>query len=275
MSIRDFVLKALHEDTGRGDLFSQVAADRDVQAVIMSKSSGVLAGEIYARELMEWAGLKWLPEKRDGGKIRSKERIAEISGSYLKILECERTLLNLLQHASGIATLTNRYVTLLGNNSARLLDTRKTRPLLRNFEKYATRIGGAWNHRMGLDDCLMLKDTHLAHIDDLKSFMEEAKKKIPFTTKIEVECETLPAAMEAMEAGADIVMCDNMCVKEISEIVAYRNEYYSHILLEASGNVTLENLSHIASSGIDAVSTGSIIHQAVWLDFSMKMVCDI
>jgi len=124
--------------------------------------------------------------------------------------------------------------------------------------------GGGINHRMGLDDCLMLKDTHLSTIDDLKSYMEDIRKKIPFTSKIEVECESFKMVKEAMEAGADIIMCDNMGVKEIIDIVEYRDLNYPHILLEASGNITLNNIEDFAKSGVDAISTGCIYTSSKW-----------
>jgi len=153
----------------------------------------------------------------------------------------------------------------------KLLDTRKTRPLLREFEKYAVRCGGGTNHRMGLDDCLMLKDTHLKTIDDLDAFMKEVRQKIPFTSKVEIECESLAMVKAAMKAGADIVMCDNMSLEETKEVVVYRNDNYPHILLEASGNVTLDTIRKIAHTGVDAISSGSVIHQANWIDLSMKV----
>jgi nicotinate-nucleotide pyrophosphorylase (carboxylating) len=143
--------------------------------------------------------------------------------------------------------------------------------LLRTFEKYATRVGGATNHRMGLDDALMLKDTHLKTIDNLEVFMDEARSKIPFTAKIEIEAEDFEMAKRAMQAGADIVMCDNMTPDELREIVAYKWEHHSGTLLEASGNITLETIEEYAKTGVDAISTGSMIHQANWIDLSMKM----
>jgi len=174
-------------------------------------------------------------------------------------------------HASSIATLTAKYVDAIKDTGVKLLDTRKTRPLLREFEKYAVRCGGGINHRMGLDDCLMLKDTHLQTIDNLDTFMQEVRQKIPFTSKVEIECETLNMAKKAMQADADIVMCDNMSIEETKEVVRYRNENYPHILLEASGNVTLETIEKIASTGVDAISSGAVIHQANWIDLSMKV----
>ena len=176
----------------------------------------------------------------------------------------------MLQHASGIATMANKYAKLMEGTGVVLLDTRKTRPQLRAYEKYASRIGGAINHRLGLDDCLMLKDTHLKTITDLKEFIKIARKRISWVTKIEIECETFEQSQEAMEAGADIIMCDNMEIEEIARVVEFRNTNFPHILLEASGNINLDTIKKYATSGVDAISSGSIIHQATWLDFSMK-----
>jgi len=194
-----------------------------------------------------------------------------ISGDSKIILSLERSILDMVLHASSIATLTAQYVKAIKDTGVKLLDTRKTRPLLREFEKYAVRCGGGLNHRMGLDDCLMLKDTHLKTIDDLDLFMQEVRQKIPFTSKVEIECESMEMVKRAMHAGADIVMCDNMSEEETREVVAYRNANYPHILLEASGNVTLDTIAQIAETGVDAISSGSIIHQANWIDLSMKV----
>ena len=184
---------------------------------------------------------------------------------------CALPILNMLQHASGIATMASKFVEKLDGFDVVLLDTRKTRPHLRDFEKYASRIGGAINHRLGLDDCLMLKDTHLRTIDNLKEFVKKARKRISWVTKIEIECETFEQVKVAMDAGADIIMCDNMNPVQIKEVVQFRNKNYPYIMLEASGNINLETIREYASTGVDAVSSGSIIHQATWLDFSMRV----
>ncbi|HIP62400.1 MAG TPA: carboxylating nicotinate-nucleotide diphosphorylase, partial [Sulfurovum sp.] len=199
------------------------------------------------------------------------DKLLFISGDSKTILSLERSILDMVLHASSIATLTARYVNAIKDTGVKLLDTRKTRPLLREFEKYAVRCGGGLNHRMGLDDCLMLKDTHLQTIDDLDSFMAEVRQKIPFTSKVEIECESLAMVKKAMRAGADIVMCDNMSIEQTQEVVAFRDANYPHILLEASGNVTLETIAEIATTGVDAISSGSIIHQANWIDLSMRV----
>ncbi len=264
---------AIDEDIGRGDLFAKVATSKRVKGVIVSKSNGILAGEEYIKEFKKIdSDIDISFVKHDKEEFKKGDIIANIEGESNKILSYERVILNLLQHASGIATNTKEYVKLLNGYDMKLLDTRKTRPALRELEKYAVRCGGGVNHRMGLDDCLMLKDTHIATIKDLKSFVKRVKQEIPWTSKIEIECETFEQVKSAMEAGADIIMCDNMNYKQIKKIVEFRNKNYPHILLEASGNITKENILEYAKTGVDAISSGSLIHQAVWVDFSMKMI---
>lgn len=269
--IKTFVQEVLYEDLGRGDLFERVAQDREAKAKIIAKSEGIFSGEKYLKALCELMGVGLKAYKLDSQSFERGEVLAEIEGSYIEILKLERTSLNMLQHSSGIATHTHTYINALGNLPLKLLDTRKTRPLLREFEKYSVRNGGGHNHRFGLDDALMLKDTHLACIDDLKGFVAQAREKLPFTCKIEVECENLEECKRAFESGVDIVMCDNMTPSAIEQVVALRNSIYPHILLEASGNITLENIREYARSGVDAISSGSLIHQATWVDLSMKM----
>jgi nicotinate-nucleotide pyrophosphorylase (carboxylating) len=267
----DFIKAMVAEDVGRGDLFARIGESADVRAFIIAKSDGVFGGREYIEVLAKMYDLSLTWDIRDGEAFHKGKKLLFVSGDSRRILSLERSMLDIALHASSIATLTNRYVEALKGTGVKLLDTRKTRPLLREFEKYAVRCGGGLNHRMGLDDCLMLKDTHLKTIDDLDAFMEEVRRKIPFTAKVEIECEDLEMAKRAMKAGADIVMCDNMSLEETREVVAYRNAYYPHVLLEASGNVTLETINQIASTGVDAISSGAIIHQANWIDLSMKV----
>ena len=269
--IKKFVKKALEEDIGRGDLFSLVGTDSFASANIICKDEGIFAGKSYVKALCKMSKLDVKFYFEDGDILRKGDIVAIIEGKSKIILMCERVILNLMQHASGIATNVASYKKVLGNSSVKLLDTRKTRPHLRIFEKYAIRCGGGSNHRMGLDDCLMIKDTHLKTIDDLKVFIQEAREKLPFTCKIEVECEDVEFAKFAMECGCDIVMCDNMHLEDIERVVAYKNSHFPHVLLEASGNITRENIVAYAQTGVDAISSGSLIHQAVWLDFSMKI----
>ena len=269
--IEEFVKEALQEDIGRGDLYALVEAAVPTSAKIIAKSDGVLAGVKYVDLLCKLQKIesKWL--KNDKECFKKNEVIAEFYADSHAMLRCERTILDMLLHASSIATLTRKYADIIEPYGVKLLDTRKTRPLLRVFEKYATRCGGAVNHRMGLDDSLMIKDTHLKTIEDLESYIKKAREVIPFTAKIEIEAETLWIAKDAMKAKCDIVMCDNMTPAQVEEVVAFRDANYPHILLEASGNISLDTIESYAKTGVDAISSGSLIHQANWIDLSMKM----
>jgi len=268
--IKKFVKNAIIEDNGRGDLFFDVAPKGRFKARAIAKADGILAGVKYAKVLARTERFDCKFLKVDGDVLKKGDIIAELEGKASVLLSSERTFLNLLQHASGIATMANSYVKKIEDLDVVMLDTRKTRPQLREFEKYASRVGGAINHRLGLDDCLMIKDTHLRTIDNLEEFIIKARKRISWVTKIEIECETFEQVETAMHAGADIIMCDNMQPSQIKEVIKYRDENHSHILIEASGNISLETVREYALSGVDALSSGSIIHQATWLDFSMK-----
>ena len=266
-----FIEAMVAEDVGRGDLFSRISVAKEVRAYIIAKSDGLFAGREYIEVLAKMYDLKLEWHVEDGGVFKVGEKLLFVSGDSKSILSLERSILDIALHASSIATLTGKFALKVAPYNVRLLDTRKTRPLLREFEKYAVRCGGGTNHRMGLDDCLMLKDTHLKTIDNLNEFMVEVRQKIPFTSKVEIECEDMDGVKAAMKAGADIVMCDNMTNEAIVEVVKFRNENYQHILLEASGNVRLDTIEEIAKTGVDAISSGSLIHQANWIDLSMKM----
>lgn len=269
--MQDLIKQALNEDLGRGDLFSLFAEDKLMEARITCKDEGIFAGEIYLRELCKMQEIKLDLKVADGESIKKGDIIAVLNGSSNMLLKCERTMLNFIQHASGIATKTNKIVRALKELDVKLLDTRKTRPGLRVLEKYAVRCGGATNHRLGLDDCLMLKDTHLRAVSDLGEFFKKARAKMPWTSKIEIECDSFEEAQKSMQAGADIVMCDNMSPDEIVQIVKFRNENFPKVLLEASGNINENTIYEYAKTGVEAVSSGSMIHQAVWLDFSMRL----
>ena len=271
LNYEEFIRQALKEDIGRGDLFTRITKPKEVRGYILAKSDGIFAGQEYLEAMEGMFDVEFTFNVNDGDSFKKGDKLVLINGNSKSLLSLERTILNITLHASSIATMTNRYVKKISKYEVKLLDTRKTRPLLREFEKYAVRCGGGINHRMGLDDCLMLKDTHLKTIDNLKEFMAEVRAKIPFTSKVEIECEDLDSVKAAMEAGADIVMCDNMTPKQIKEVVTFRDANFPHILLEASGNVTLDTIEEIAKTGVDAISSGSIIHQACWIDLSMKL----
>lgn len=270
MSIEEFVKNALAEDVGRGDLFERTIAPAAFEASVISKDEGVFAGREYAKALLSLFEVEYEFLASDGNKIKKGQKLLSLGGKNTDILKLERTLLNMLQHASGIASNACIFSDLGERYGISVLDTRKTRPGMRVFEKYAARVGGVKNHRFGLDDALMIKDTHLKAIENLAEYIKNARKNLPFTAKIELECESVEAAMEAIRLGVDIVMCDNMQPADVAKVVAYKNETNSKILLECSGNIGVDNFKEYAKTGVDAVSIGRIIHQAVWLDFSMK-----
>jgi len=268
--IIEFLKEVLKEDIGRGDLARNLLPNKTVNAKVIAKSEGIVAGIEYIKHFSYLADIKFDFNFEDGDFYKKGDVIFIISGNTKDILSLERSILNILQHASGIAS--NAYEFTKKTKKLKILDTRKTRPLLRTFEKYAAKCGGITNHRLGLDDCLMLKDTHLAIFKSIKEAISKARSEIPFTTKIEVECESFTQAKEAMEAGADIVMCDNMDFEEIKKTVEYRDQNFKNIFLEASGNITLDNIQKYEETGIDAISSGAIIHQATFKDFSMKII---
>ncbi len=271
MRVKETVREAILEDIGRGDLFSLVSDRRKVEAKIIAKENGIFSGKLYVKELGELEHIEIEFLKYDSNPIKKGDIIAYVRGEVNRVLMYERVILNIMQHCSGISTNTASFVELVKDYNVKLLDTRKTRPGLRVMEKYAVRCGGGTNHRLGLDDCLMLKDTHLAAIDDLDKFIKIARKKIPYTSKIEIECESIEAAYRAMSAKADLIMCDNMRCDEIKDVVKFRDANFPHVYIEASGNVDKNNIVDFAKTGVDAISSGSLIHKAVWLDFSMRI----
>lgn len=270
MTKEEFVANALLEDIGRGDLFERTIKKEAYKAKVVSKEDGVFAGREYAEVLLSQFKIEAEFLVDDGEQIKSGQKLLSLGGCNTDILKLERTLLNMLQHASGIATKASSFAALGEKYGVVVLDTRKTRPGLRVFEKEAARAGGVINHRFGLDDALMIKDTHLKAIDDLAVYIKEARKKIPFTAKIEIECESVEAAKEAICLGADIVMCDNMSPAEVAEVCYFRDKSGKNVLLECSGNIDEKSFADFAKTGIDAISIGASIHQATWLDFSMK-----
>ncbi len=271
MRVKETVREAILEDIGRGDLFSLVSDRRKVEAKVIAKEEGIFSGKLYIKELAEMEHIEIEFLKYDGNRIKNGDIICYVRGEVNRVLMYERVILNIMQHCSGISTNTANFVKLVKDYDVKLLDTRKTRPGLRVMEKYAVRCGGGTNHRLGLDDCLMLKDTHLAAIDDLHLFIKQARKRIPYTSKIEIECESIEAAKIAMSSGANLIMCDNMPIEDIKKVVSFREKNYPYVLIEASGNVTKDNIVEYAKTGVDAISSGSLIHKAVWLDFSMRI----
>ncbi len=238
-------------------------------ADLIAKQAGVVAGlPVFARTfaiLDEQIEIKFFAA--DGDRVEAGQLLASVTGDMRAILTAERTALNFLQRMSGIATETARMCALLQGSGLRLVDTRKTTPNMRLFEKYAVRVGGGGNHRYNLSDAVLLKDNHIGAAGGVRKAVEAAKRHAPFTMKVEVETETLAQVQEALEAGADIIMLDNMSDAEMKEAV---RRIGGRALVEISGNVTEENLARLRGIGADIVSSGALTHSAGILDLSLK-----
>ena len=271
--VKDLLRAYLKEDLGHGDITSCHLPEKEktVSAVIRVKEQGILAGLPVVTALFSLLdpAVKMESEAEDGMAVANHAEIARITGPALALLRGERTALNILQRLSGIATMTRKMVDLIASTEARLVDTRKTTPGLRLLEKYAVTAGGAYNHRMGLYDCAMVKDNHIKVAGSIQAAVKAVRGAIPFTARIEVEVKNLQELGEALKAGADLVLLDNMDLSTLGEAVAQAK---GKVLTEASGNITPENILAVAKTGLDYISSGSIIHHAVWLDMNMKIL---
>ena len=237
--------------------------------LLKCKQNGVICGlQVFERtfQLLN-NSTKVTFYKEDGDEVKVGEVIAKVEGDIRVLLSGERTALNYLQRMSGIATYTREVANLLKGSKTKLLDTRKTTPNMRIFEKYAVRVGGGNNHRYNLSDGVLLKDNHISAAGGVKKAVEAAKVYAPFVRKIEVEVENLEMCKEAIEAGADIIMLDNMSVEDMKKAVKLIG---GRALTECSGNVTKENIKNIVSIGVDFVSSGALTHSAPILDLSLK-----
>lgn len=263
---------ALQEDLGSGDVATEALVAREAQAHarLVAKGDGVVSGQWVAERVFAHldGGVRYRAICPDGGGVKRGDLIAEINGPYASLLEGERTALNFLQHLSGIATVTSKYVAAIGDLPTRLLDTRKTAPGQRVLEKRAVVDGGGANHRMGLYDLAMIKDNHIAVAGGIRQAVEGVRRHIPVYMKVEVETSTLEEVDEALACGVEIIMLDNMDVETMRAAV---RRIGGRALVEASGNVTLERVRAIAETGVDFISSGAITHSAPILDISMKM----
>jgi len=270
--VRKIIEHALSEDIGPGDVTSEatVPAGSTSTADMLAKQDLVLAGLDVSLEVFHFldAAIQLTRFAQDGDRIESGKVIASVSGSTRVLLAGERVALNLLQHMSGIATLTSKYVEQLKGLKAQALDTRKTLPGLRQLEKYAVRMGGGTNHRFGLYDGMLIKDNHIKAVGSIAKAIESARRKAHHLLKIEVETKTLDEVREALAAKADIILLDNMPLDTIREAVKLINGQAS---VEASGNVTLETIREIGETGVDFISSGSLTHSAPAADISMKI----
>ncbi|WP_287771037.1 carboxylating nicotinate-nucleotide diphosphorylase [Megasphaera sp.] len=265
------ILQALQEDITGEDVTTNAILPEDSrgQAELLAKADGVIAGlAVFARAftLLD-EGVEVRFTVKDGDTVHKGQKLADVTGSMRSILSAERVGLNYLQRMSGIATYTRQIVKLLEGSPMKLVDTRKTTPNMRVFEKYAVTVGGGGNHRYNLSDGVLLKDNHIGAAGGVKRAIAMAKAYAPFVRKIEVETENLDMVREAVEAGADIIMLDNMShdmMKEAVAIIDGRAE------TECSGNVTKENIAALIDIGVDYISSGALTHSAPILDLSLK-----
>ena len=266
----------LLEDIGRGDRTTQSLISQASwvgQAKWVAKAPGIIAGLPVAKRVFELLDEKvsFVAVAAEGELCQPGQTVAEIQGSLDGLLMGERVALNLVMRLSGIATLTRKYVEQIADLSAKLVDTRKTTPGLRVLEKYATQLGGAINHRMGLDDAVMIKDNHIAVAGGIGKAIAQIQNQIPYPLSIEVETETIDQVKEALQHGADIIMLDNMSINAMCQAVQMIRQHNSKIKIEASGNVTLETIRSVAVTGVDYISSSAPITQSKWLDLSMKI----
>lgn len=272
LGLNDLIRRSLEEDIGYGDITtnSLVPAEQFAQGIFYAKDTGVIAGikvsEAVFQTLDPDVEVQIL--KNDGDTVKPGDTIAIVKGKTRALLTGERTALNFVQRLSGIASQTRQLVDLIKDYKAELLDTRKTTPGLRVLEKFAVGVGGARNHRFGLYDGVMIKDNHIVAAGGIKPAVMLARQKVPHTVRIEVEVESLAQLQEALEAGADIIMLDNMDTAVMKEAVAITG---GRALLEASGGIKAANLADVASTGVDFISMGALTHSAVSLDISFDI----
>ncbi|NJN21464.1 MAG: carboxylating nicotinate-nucleotide diphosphorylase [Leptolyngbya sp. RL_3_1] len=266
----------LQEDIGRGDRTTDGLGDivqRPGQARWVAKAPGVIAGLPIAARVFQLLSpdLVLQPLVAEGTAVEAGTAIAQLTGPLWALLTGERVALNLAMSLSGIATATREYVNTIVDLPAQLVDTRKTTPGLRVLEKYATQVGGACNHRMGLDDGVMVKDNHIAAAGGIEAAVTQIRQRIPYPLTIEVETETLEQVQAALTAGADIIMLDNMTPALMKTAVGLIRTQSPHVKVEASGNITLTTIRTVAETGVDYISTSATITRSPWLDLSMRI----
>ncbi len=271
LNVDNLLLQALKEDITSEDISTNAVmpTKKQGQVELICKQDGIIAGlEVFQRvfELLdETTQVKFYV--KDGEEVKKGQLMAILTGDIRVLLSGERTALNYLQRMSGIATYTNSVAKLLKGTKTQLLDTRKTTPNMRIFEKYAVRVGGGHNHRYNLSDGILLKDNHIGAAGGIKEAISMAKDYASFVRKIEIEVENLDMVKEAVEAGADIIMLDNMSIEDMKKAVAF---IAGRAKTECSGNVTKENIKNLADIGVDYISSGALTHSAPILDISLK-----
>lgn len=270
--ITAFVKNALAEDIGSGDITTNIIVPERTlaQGTIILEEDAVIAGLEIAAEVFKQLdkNVKFSAVYKDGAKVLKGRVIAKISGKARALLTGERTALNILQRLSGIATLTNSFVRAVKGTDAKIVDTRKTTPNLRIFEKYAVLMGGGHNHRFGLYDAVLIKDNHISIAGGIRKAVAVARQNIPHTMKIEAEAKSLKEVKDAITAGADIIMLDNMSISMMKKAVAMINK---KSVVEASGNINLKNVREVALTGVDIISIGALTHSYKSISMSMEI----
>lgn len=265
----------LREDIGRGDRATcglGLRNQKKSQGTWIAKQSGVIVGLPFAEKIFTLLGeVQWHPKIAEGEVCQKKQKILEVQGNAETLLMGERVALNLVMHLSGIATLTRSYVEKIADLPTKLVDTRKTTPGLRILEKYAIEMGGATNHRFGLDDAAMIKENHILVAGGLKNAIAQVRSSMPYPLAIEVETTTESEVEEALTTDVDIIMLDNMPLPLMKKMVEVIKNRQPSVKVEASGNITLTTIREVAQTGVDYVSTSAPITQASWLDLSMKL----
>ncbi len=267
----ELILSALREDISCEDVSTNAVMPNCCEGTVdlIAKQDGIICGLYVFKRVFELLDSNTKVEFffKDGDKVKNKDLVATVTGDIRVLLSGERTALNYLQRMSGIATYTNEVSQLFVGSKTKLLDTRKTTPNMRIFEKYAVKVGGGNNHRYNLSDGVLLKDNHIGAAGSVKKAVEMAKAYAPFVRKIEVEVETLEMVREAADAGADIIMLDNMSIEMMREAIRIID---GRAETECSGNVTKENVAKLTNIGVDYISSGALTHSAPILDLSLK-----
>ena len=274
--IRSVIENALSEDIGPGDITTSllIAEDQIAEGFITAEEDVIAAGILVAEEVFKTLDPDAVFETlaRDGESISAGTKIIRVQGKAKALLTGERVALNFLQRLSGIATLSRRYAEAVKGLPVRIVDTRKTTPGLRVVEKYAVRVGGCWNHRFGLFDGILIKENHIALTSGVGVATNIVRDKSPHTIKVEVEVKNLEEVREAAEAGADIIMLDNMDIPMMREAVGIiRNYKDKEIMIEASGGMGLDNVRNAALTGVDLISVGALTHSSSWVNISMDI----
>ncbi len=271
LNVDKLIMMALQEDITSEDVSANAVMPEPKQGMVdlICKQDGIICGLPVFERVFKLLDADTHVEffVKDGDEVKKGQKMAVLTGDMRVLLSGERVALNYLQHMSGIATYTHEVAALLEGSNTTLLDTRKTTPNCRIFEKYAVRVGGGTNHRYNLSDGVMLKDNHIGAVGSITKAVEMAKAYAPFVRKIEVETETLEQVREAVEAGADIIMLDNMSHEQMAEAVKLID---GRAATECSGNVTKENIAKVTEIGVDYVSSGALTHSAPIMDISMK-----